>query len=311
MNRCLNLPASPDLPLLHDAVERRLLPSPLVETHAVHCTDGRVLDARVFRPLGSLHGTVLIGGATGVPQRFYGPYARWLAAQGLLTLTFDYRGIRGSRITPLRDDPARMRDWGSHDLPAALDHLHQLAPTLPIGYIGHSVGGQMLGLMPNHALIHRAVMLASGFGYWGNMAPLYGTMVRALVGGLGPVLYRRLGYAPNARIGWGEDLPRGVAADWFSWCQRPDYFAELLREQGRERFDDVHQPILSLGFRDDPIATERNIDAQLQLYTAADVTRRILHPREVGLRRIGHLHFFSPQMPERLWRLPLSFLLQS
>lgn len=309
MTPTLDLPASPDLPLLHDAIERRLLPPTRVETHAVLCEDGRVLDARVFRPVGSLRGAILIGGATGVPQYFYGAYARWLAARGLLTLTFDYRGIRGSRLQPLRDDPARMRDWGLLDLPAALGHLHELAPALPIGFIGHSVGGQMLGLMPNHRLVHRAVMLASGFGYWGNMSPLYGSMVRALVGGLGPALYRRLGYAPNARIGWGDDLPRGVAADWFRWCQRPDYFAELLQAQGRDRFDDVRQPLLALGFSDDPIATPKNIAAQLRLYANAQLTRRILSPAEVGLRRIGHLHFFSPRMPETLWRIPLDHLL--
>ena len=309
MQNVLECPASPDLPLLHDAIERRAVPERQIASDTIVCTDGRRLDARVYRPLGALRGAVLIGGATGVPQRFYAAYARWLASHGLLTLTFDYRGIGASRITPLSQDPARMRDWGQRDLPAALDHLDRLAPGLPIDFIGHSVGGQMLGLMPNQSRIRRAVMIASGFGYWGNMAPAYGAMVRALISSLGPALYRLLGYAPNRRIGWGEDLPRGVAADWFTWCQRPDYYAELLADRGITRFDDCTQRVLSLSFSDDPIATTANVSAQLQRYPRVALTRITVQPRDVGLRRIGHLHFFTARMPERLWRMPLDFLL--
>jgi predicted alpha/beta hydrolase len=271
-------------------------------------TDGRVLEGRLFQPEERAIGAILIGGATGVPQGFYAAYARWLSRQGWAVLTFDYRGIGLSREGPLALDPARMRDWGRLDLPAALDTLAHWVPERPLHLIGHSVGGQMLGLMPNHHRLSRAVMLASGFGYWGNMAPMYGTMVRALISGIAPALYRLLGYAPNRAMGWGENLPRGVAEDWFRWCRRPDYYAELLAEQGRSRFDDVRLPVLAMSFSDDPIATEANVAAQLALYSAADVTRLRLRPADFERSRIGHLHFFSSKMPETLWRLPLDWL---
>jgi predicted alpha/beta hydrolase len=286
------------------------LAAPAAEAQCLRfrAADGRELEGRLFQPRERAIGAILIGGATGVPQRFYAAYARWLSRQGWAVMTFDYRGIGLSREGPLSQDPARMRDWGRLDLPAALDTLALWVPERPLHLIGHSVGGQMLGFMPNHHRLGSAVMLASGFGYWGNMAPGYGAMVRALISVLGPVLYRLLGYAPNSAIGWGEDLPRGVAEDWFRWCRRPDYYAELLAQQRRSYFDDVRLPVLAMSFSDDPIATEANVTAQLALYSAADVTRLRLRPAEFERSHIGHLHFFSSKMPETLWRLPLDWL---
>lgn len=309
MHNVLGLNDSPNLPLLLAALEPR--PQTEVRERAVSfpAADGRLLQGQLFQPTGAARGALLIGGATGVPQRFYAAYARWLARHGLWVLSFDYRGIGRSRSLPLARDPARMRDWGRLDLPAALDWLAAAAPGLPLYLIGHSVGGQMLGLMPNHARLSRVVMLASGFGYWGHMSPLYGRLVRILVSALGPALYRLLGYAPNSRIGWGEDLPRGVAEDWFGWCQRPDYYAELLADLPGQRFGGVTQPVLSLSFSDDPIATHANVSAQLACYPRAQLSRLTVQPRTYGLARIGHLHFFSARMPEALWRLPLDWLL--
>lgn len=305
----IDVAASPNLGLLHAAFERSSLSEHLGRALRFRAADGRILEGQLYRPSVAARGAVLLGGATGVPQGFYAAYARWLAARGLVSFTFDYRGIGRSRQSALKDDPARMRDWGRLDLPAALETLAAHAPDLPLYLIGHSVGGQMLGLMPNHHRLQKAVMLASGFGYWGNMSPAYGQMVRALVGGLGPLMYRSLGYAPNRALGWGENLPRGVAADWFSWCRRPDYYAELLRDQPGQVFTAVRMPVLSLAFSDDPIATPANVTAQLAVYPHAQLARHTVRPEAFGRRRIGHLHFFSSKMPEALWRLPLDWLL--
>ncbi|WP_052378851.1 alpha/beta hydrolase family protein [Polycyclovorans algicola] len=304
MDAVLDTPQSPHLADLHAAFE----PVAAGRSTTFTAEDGRALQGRLFEAGRNPSGALLLAGATGVPQRFYSAYATWLAAQGVTTLTFDYRGIGASRDRPLRQDPARMRDWGLLDLPAALDHLQVNAPKLPLYFLGHSVGGQMLGLMPNRQQVEKAVLIASGFGYWRNMPRAYGWMVKALISGLGPLLYRSVGYAPQRRLGWGEDLPRGVAEDWFTWCQRPDYYAELLTVQGKTAFDDLLLPLLSLTFPDDAIATDANVGAQLALYHRAQVTRELVLPSTYGLNGIGHLHFFSSRMPEALWRLPLDWL---
>nr|WP_088887665.1 hypothetical protein [Diaphorobacter nitroreducens] len=56
--------------------------------------DGAVpLALRVYVPRpGPARASVVVGGAMGVRQAFYGPFAAWLAQQGLRVTTFDYRG---------------------------------------------------------------------------------------------------------------------------------------------------------------------------------------------------------------------------
>lgn len=285
-------------------------PPPAAETLRFAADDGRILEGSLFRSGGTARAAVLIAGATGVPRGFYRRYAEWLAAQGYSVLSFDYRGVGDSRIDPLRDDPARMRDWGQRDLPAALDRLAEAAPGLPLLMIGHSVGGQMLGVMRNHDRVSACVMICTGIGYWGGMPRAFGLMTLAIWYGIEPLSRRLLGYAPNARLGWGENLPAGVSSDWRRWCLRADYFAELRDDDPPAQFDAVRTPILSLRVPDDPIATEANVDGLLRFYPQAPIERRLLRPADFGLRGIGHLHFFSARMPETLWRQPLDWFEQ-
>jgi predicted alpha/beta hydrolase len=41
--------------------------------------------------------------AMGVGQTYYAPFARWLAREGYLAVTFDFRGIGASQHGSLRD----------------------------------------------------------------------------------------------------------------------------------------------------------------------------------------------------------------
>nr|WP_265583887.1 hypothetical protein [Chitinimonas koreensis] len=53
----------------------------LETTLDVHAADGYPLAARLYRPQGTAKGVVLLVSAMGVPQSFYAPLARWLAAR--------------------------------------------------------------------------------------------------------------------------------------------------------------------------------------------------------------------------------------
>ena len=64
----------------------------LVETR-----DGQRIATRFFRPQGKPKGSVLIVPAMGVTQDYYQPFASWLATQGFIAATFDYRGTGLSR----------------------------------------------------------------------------------------------------------------------------------------------------------------------------------------------------------------------
>ena len=66
-------------------------PLQLISTRDVH------LQARQYAPDATPLAAVLIAPAMGVNQDYYADFAAWLAREGYLVLTFDYRGMGASR----------------------------------------------------------------------------------------------------------------------------------------------------------------------------------------------------------------------
>ena len=69
--------------------------------------DIATLGGTLFRPAGRARAAIVIHGATGVPARFYRHFAAWLADQGFVCLTYDYRGVGASATRKMRDETAK------------------------------------------------------------------------------------------------------------------------------------------------------------------------------------------------------------
>ena len=63
----------------------------------VPAADGYKLGATLFLPRGTRRRAALISSATAVPRKIYRGFAGYLARRGFAVLTYDYRGIGGSR----------------------------------------------------------------------------------------------------------------------------------------------------------------------------------------------------------------------
>ena len=103
---------------------------------------------------------VVIGGATAVKRGYYTRFATYLAEMGHPVLTFDYRGIGGSRRGSLVGSKVRMRDWCILDVPGVLAWAHRTYPQRPIHWVGHSMGGFATGLAYNNHLVARQLNIA-------------------------------------------------------------------------------------------------------------------------------------------------------
>jgi predicted alpha/beta hydrolase len=268
--------------------------------------DGWPLGARLYHPLGPARGTVLIHGATAVPQTYYARFASWLADAGLRVLTYDYRGVGDSRPASLRGFPATMTDWARLDARAALDLVQERYGDRPIFLIGHSFGGQLLGLVDEMRDVAGALLVASQLGYYGHW-PLPERLSLALTWyALIPTVTGTFGYLPGW-LGLGTDLPAGVAQEWAHWCRHPEYFIGE-HPDARERLGRFDRPLLLYSFTDDPYAPEPAVASLAQALASAPLTRRRLAPWRLGADAIGHFGFFRPRFAPTLWREALEFI---
>ena len=188
-----------------------------MQTLNLNGADGSAIVARLYRPEGPARAAVLIGGAMGVRQSFYEPFARWLASQGYLTLSFDYRGAGDSlpRGRSLRGFDADLFDW-ARDTDTAIEALAAEAGGAPLYIVGHSLGAQLPGLLQQRDRVAGLLSVAAGSGYWRDNAPQLKRMVLYFWHVLVPVATAVCGYFPGKRIGKEWRLSRTALIQWLS-----------------------------------------------------------------------------------------------
>ena len=244
--------------------------------------------------------SVVIGGAFGVPQSFYGPFAQWLAGQGWAVTTFDYRGQGASLQAPLRAVQANLLDW-ARDYDSVVAHAADALPQRPVYLVGHSLGAQLPGLLRGHARVDGLLSVAAGSGYWRQNAPRIRAAMPLFWHVLVPLSVRLCGYFPGRRLRAVGDLPAGVMLQWRRWCLHPRYSAGAEGGEVQRGYAAVRFPIHAWSMADDELMTLAGTEALLGLYTGAPRQIERLQPHALGLARIGHFGFFRPQAGALLW----------
>ena len=273
--------------------------------------DGYSLGATLFLPRGVKRHAVLINSATAVPRKIYRGFAGYLARRGYAALTYDYRGTGDSRQKSLigYNQPkslvgfnASMADWAALDVTAAVAWMRERYKTLPLNYIGHSFGGQALGLLANNTEVSRALLIAAQAGYWKLMAAPERYRVYALLNFVGTPLTRVLGYAPGW-AGIGQDLPKGVFEQWTRWVMSPRYlFDDPTLKPALSNFAGYKGALRALCLSDDPWATRPAVELLCSGFTAVMPEILTITPADAGATGIGHLGFFRPEHRDTLWR---------
>ena len=267
--------------------------------------DGFDLAGQAFGDAASCRAGVLLVGAMGVDQQYYSAFADWLAGQGFFVVTFDYRGMGDSRPLRFRESlrgfDADVSIWATRDVPAALEFLAERIGSKPLLWLGHSLGGQILGLVPNRDRVTAMVTVATGSGYWVQNAWRLRLLAWWLWFVVAPVATRLAGYFPGRRLKKVGDLPAGVMQQWRAWCLNRDYCVGVLGPGMRAQYARITTPILSLSFTDDEFMSRINTESMHGFYAAAPREMRRIAPRDIGARSIGHFGFFRRRHAERLW----------
>lgn len=275
--------------------------------HTIATTNGGCVNLVKHIPSDAPVGAIILAPAMATPRRFYEDFTAWLAEAGFFTYSFDYRGYGASTNAHLRDVAPTLFDWGE-DTKQVHRWVLRDADGLPLTWLGHSLGGQLLPFIESDALAH-AIIIASGTGYWGHSRGSYRILAPLLWYALGPTLTKLHGYFPGRRYNILGDLPASVMKQWTTWCRHPDYLFGPAPEK-RALFENFSVPLTSLSFSDDEVMSRAGTDHLLSFYTGTAITDLHLTPESTGLPRVGHMGFFQ-QRSRPAWEGTLLPLLET
>lgn len=282
-----------------------------IENHSITTRDNTLLSATLYRPLDHNNYTILIAGAMGMPQRFYRHYAQFLAEQGCVVLTFDYRGIAASKQgNRLWGYKAHLADWAAQDLNAMIKWLTRQYPATTVNVIGHSVGGHLLGAASHNHAVTGLMGVSAQSTYWRHWAWYLQPIIALFWFVLIPILSYAMGYFPSSWFGLGEALPRQIALDWMRGAANEQGTRGIFRNSKHDHYEQFTGYTRFYSFTDDWFAPKKSVDAILDFYpNAHEQHRRHIAPSTVNIDKIGHLRFFRPEMRESLWQESLAWLL--
>jgi predicted alpha/beta hydrolase len=274
--------------------------------------DGFPLAGDRFDPAGTPtpRAAVVVASAMGVARRFYQAFASFLSEGGLGSLVFDYRGVSGSCPPgPLSGFRAALHEWGEEDLAGAIAFVERAWPGVPVCLVGHSVGGQLVGLAEGAERLRAMLFVASQSGYW-RLWPWPARWRMVLTWHIAiPAMTRTFGYLPLSRLGGGADVPAGVALEWARWGRDPRYVLSWADTRPEARYATLGCPLRSLAISDDRFyAPRRPVEALVGMYPAARSEIVTVTPSEAGVASIGHFGYFRSAHRATLWPAALSWL---
>lgn len=245
---------------------------------------------------------MVVNSATGVKRRFYHRFALFLAENGFEVVTYDYRGIGDSRPVTLNKFKAFMHEWGQKDFAGVLEWGIERNSAAKVFLVGHSVGGQILGLADNNNAVSAAFLVACQSGYWGHWPLHQRYLIWILWHIFLPFVTVLCSYFPSKWMGLGENLPAGVAYEWASWGREKEYILAKQELTSRQNFKRFSGTILSCSIDRDFFAPKAAVDRLAAFYCNAKVVRRHFTRKHVRGQKFGHFDFFRERFRASLWR---------
>lgn len=277
----------------------------------INTSDGLALLATVYKPAENPKAGVLINSATAVKQSYYQAFAQFLANQGYIVVTYDYRGIGRSAIKNPRDKRLSMKAWGERDLATMIDWTQEEYPSVDWHCIGHSVGGQIIGFASNNTQLKSVYCVSAQSGYWNHWQSYRKARMLAMWFAVIPGLSILFGKVPGMFLG-GESLPEGIARQWAYWGRNKDYIVDGKGHPIREGFNRLKCDMKFLLIDDDQdFAPPKAVTALESFYSNANSQVETIIAKAHGDKPIGHFGFFRKHHEEGLWLDALKWLNQA
>jgi predicted alpha/beta hydrolase len=273
----------------------------------INCKDGFKLAGTLFKPSG-IKSAIMIAPATGIKRQFYAAFARYLAENGFAVLTFDNRGIGQSIQGSLNNGNPSLTNWGVLDMTAVLKYLKDAIPNTNYHLIGHSAGGQLVGLMENARDIKSMFNFGSSSGSLKYSRYPFRIKSSFFLNVYIPVSNLIFGHTKSQWVGMGGPLPRKVGSEWSRWCNGTGYVKVDLDSRIKNHlYDELNFNSIWVHATDDDIANLDNVKDMIRVYSNIKAEIVSLSPEEHGFKDIGHMKFFSKKK-SKLWDIAIEWL---
>ena len=278
-------------------------------THQQHCTlsclDGVTLPATLYRATHSPRGVIILAPALAIPRKFYRHIASYFSHQGYQVLTFDYRGSGVGR----QPESPRLADWGIQDIEAAIDYALTLSGKERVFLMGHSIGGQLVGLAPQADKLKGIVMVAASFPFLGRWHYPRRLLLQLLFNILVPTIGSFSNKFPSRRLGLSNiNLPSSLIQDWARWIRRDDYLLDPAFGFSPDLYRRLTCPMRVYGFDDDSLVPRKSIDKLISVFGSQNVDEHFIQVRQLGLKTVGHTGFFRPDFHNTFWKETVHWL---
>ena len=272
--------------------------------NTIRTNDGTRIWINSYEPAVSNEKVIIIASGVGFTHVDYDDFASSFCEQGFTVITFDYRGVGNSAPQKLNGYQATMHQWAVQDINGVLLFAKQNHPKQELIYIGHGIGGEIIGLAPASQYINKIVLVSSAL----SCAKLWPWQYKIKIEGLKALVRisgKIFGYFPGKPFNIYGDLPKGVVHEWADWCDNSNGLFDNFPDNNYRK---LNIPILAFTFSDDWHCPPRAVKELLSRFENSTITWYHMKPKEIGMKRIGHSDFFYFIMKATLWQSLLQWL---
>ncbi|MFT6879456.1 MAG: putative alpha/beta hydrolase, partial [Arcticibacterium sp.] len=217
-----------------------------------------------------------------------------------------HEGLKGCKY--------EITDWAKQDMNVVLKFLKNKFNDIPLYFLYHSVGGQLIGMVPEINEINGILAIATSSGYAKNMtfsgwfqSFYFFRIVR-------PCIHLFYGYSKFKFLGIMEDLSIRVTNRWHEWCRRKTSFFDAKNAkkiENLDRFKTLKMPVKVAIATDDSICSIINTEIFWKnVYSHGGIHINWLKPEYFNLKAIGHFDFSRKTSKDKLWPWALTRLEQ-
>ncbi|MFZ9386386.1 MAG: alpha/beta fold hydrolase [Chitinophagaceae bacterium] len=247
---------------------------------------------------------IIVAPGIGAVQSLYHLFACFYRNHGFTVISFDYRGMGLSAPDRLKGYRATLHEWAVQDINAVLLYARHTWQKHEIIYVGHCIGGEIIGLSPASQYISRMVLVSTALTCE-KLWPFHHRLWIRIQKNGHRLLAGMFGYLPGGNKSNRKSLPRGVVKQMANWCDSDNGLFDAYPDNNYRK---LNIPVLAYSFTDDWLCPPKAVRELLNHFSGASVSWFHLKPKDLGIRSVGHFDFFHPEMRSVLWKSLLRWL---